>query len=200
MNEALVELYSDYLLSSFGQATATGMSELLDGAYSHDQVTRLLSTNNFTSKTLWGTVKSTVREVESEYAVLIFDDTIEEKPYTDEDALVTWHYDHTKGRTVKGINLLNCLYHTQGISIPVSYKLIQKTIQYCDLKTKKLRRTSETTKNEDFRNILHVSCQNQLKFKYVLTDTWFTSNENMKYIKRNCHKDFVIRAGSYSEI
>ncbi|RLV58907.1 hypothetical protein D5018_14990 [Parashewanella curva] len=156
MNEALVELYSDYLLSSFGQATATGMSEMLDGAYSHDQVTRLLSTNDFTSKTLWGMVKSTVRQIESEDAVLIFDDTIEEKPYTDEDALVTWHYEHTKGRTVKGINLLNCLYHTQGVSIPVSYKLIEKPIQYCDFKTKKLLRASETTKNEDFREILHV--------------------------------------------
>ncbi len=196
MNEALVDLYSDYLLSSFGQATATGMSEMLDGAYSHDQVTRLLSTNDFTSKTLWGMVKSTVRQIESEDAVLIFDDTIEEKPYTDEDALVTWHYDHTKGRMVKGINLLNCLYHTQGVSIPVSYKLIEKPVQYCDLKTKKLRRASETTKNEDFREILHVSCQNQLKFKYVLADSWFCSNENMKYIKHNCHKDFVMACKS----
>nr|WP_165905603.1 hypothetical protein [Parashewanella spongiae] len=52
MNDELLELYSDYELSSFGQVTATGMSDLLDGAYSHDQVTRLLSTNEFTSKTL----------------------------------------------------------------------------------------------------------------------------------------------------
>ncbi len=47
MKKALVELYSDYLLSSFGQVTATGMSALLDGAYSHDQVTRLLSNQRF---------------------------------------------------------------------------------------------------------------------------------------------------------
>ena len=46
----LIELYSDYLLSSFGKTTATGVAELLDNAYSHDQFTRLLSTNEFTSR------------------------------------------------------------------------------------------------------------------------------------------------------
>jgi hypothetical protein len=50
-----------------------------------------------------------VRETEHEDGVLIFDDTIQEKPYTDENELVCWHFDHTKGSSVKGINLLNCL-------------------------------------------------------------------------------------------
>ncbi|RJY00033.1 IS701 family transposase, partial [Parashewanella spongiae] len=40
-------------------------------------------------------VKSTVRQVEEDDAVLIFDDTIEEKPYTDESDLIAYHYDHT---------------------------------------------------------------------------------------------------------
>ncbi len=141
-------------------------------------------------------VKATVRQVESDDAVLVFDDTIEEKPYTDESELVTWHYDHTKGRTVKGINLLNCLYYSQGTSIPVAYKLIEKPIQYCDLKTKKQRRAAQTTKNEDLREILKISCQNQLKFKYVLTDSWFSSNENMMFIKHKCHKDFIMACKS----
>ncbi|OQX40473.1 MAG: transposase, partial [Oceanospirillales bacterium LUC14_002_19_P2] len=43
MKHDLIELYSDYLLSSFGKTTATGLSNLSDDAYSHDQVTRLLS-------------------------------------------------------------------------------------------------------------------------------------------------------------
>ncbi len=105
MNDELLELYSDYQLSSFGQVTATGMSDLLDGAYSHDQVTRLLSTNEFTSKTLWGIVKSTVRQVEEDDAVLIFDDTIEEKPYTDESDLIAYHYDHTN-EPLRGLTFL----------------------------------------------------------------------------------------------
>ncbi len=79
MNTELIEIYSDYLLSSFGQTTATGLSSLLDGAISHDQVTRFLSWDDYDSKLLWQQVKKTVREIEQEDGVLIFDDTIQEK-------------------------------------------------------------------------------------------------------------------------
>ena len=43
--------------------------------------------------------------------VLIFDDTMQEKAWTDESELMCWHFDHCSGRTVKGINLLNALYY-----------------------------------------------------------------------------------------
>ena len=112
------------------------MSSLLDGAYSHDQVTRLLSRNHFDSKTLWQHVKAIVRQEECEDGVLIADDTIQEKLYSDENNLISWHFDHTFGRSVKGINLLNFVYHVGDISIPVAYKLIEKPIQYCVVKPK----------------------------------------------------------------
>ena len=47
MDKDLLELYSDYLLSSFGATTATGLSALVDGAVSHDQVTRFLSAADY---------------------------------------------------------------------------------------------------------------------------------------------------------
>ena len=37
-----LDLYTDYLLSSTGPTTAMGLSRLLDGALSHDHVTRWL--------------------------------------------------------------------------------------------------------------------------------------------------------------
>ena len=83
MNKDLVDLHSDYLLSSFGATTATGLSDLLEGAHSHDQITRFLSQQLFDSKTLWQLVKPMVRAIEDEAGVLIFDDIIQEKPYTD---------------------------------------------------------------------------------------------------------------------
>lgn len=43
MKTELLEIYSGYLLSSFGQTTATGLYSVLDGASSHDQVTRFLN-------------------------------------------------------------------------------------------------------------------------------------------------------------
>ena len=37
-----LDLYTDYLLSSTGPTTATGLSRLLEGALSHDHITRWL--------------------------------------------------------------------------------------------------------------------------------------------------------------
>lgn len=191
MNKEHLELYTDYLLSTFGYATATGLSRMVEGQVGHDQITRFLSEREFTSKDLWTLVKPTVREVEQDDGVLIFDDTIQEKPYTDENEVMCWHYDHTKGRAVQGFNLLNCLYHVNGISIPVAFELIKKPVQYCDLKTRKLKRASLYTKNELMRNMLLVCVQNKLKFRFVLFDTWFSSKENMCYIKKDLEKDFI---------
>ncbi len=47
MDKNLLELYSDYLLSSFGATTATGLSALLEGSISHDRVTRFLSQGDY---------------------------------------------------------------------------------------------------------------------------------------------------------
>ena len=112
--DKMMDLYTDCLLSSFEQDTATGLSNLLEGSLSHDKITRVLSGRAYTSKDLWQEVKSPVRENESEEACLIFDDTIVSKPYTDENDIICWHWDHSKGRNEKGINLLTAFYHTQS--------------------------------------------------------------------------------------
>jgi len=52
MKEEHLELYTDYLLSTFGYATATDLSQMLNGQVSHDQITRFLSGEAYTSKDL----------------------------------------------------------------------------------------------------------------------------------------------------
>ena len=47
------DLYTDYLISAFGPMTATGMARMLEGEVSHNQVTRLLSSEPKTSADLW---------------------------------------------------------------------------------------------------------------------------------------------------
>jgi hypothetical protein len=191
MKKEFLELYSDYLISTFGNATATGLSRMVEGQVSHDQITRFLSGEEYTSKDLWIQVKGTVRKVEREDGVLIFDDTIQEKPYTDENEIMCWHYDHSKGRAVQGFNLLNCLYHVEDISIPVAFELIKKPIEYSDLRTRKRKRASLVTKNELMREMIQVCVHNKLLFRFVLFDTWFSSKENMRYIKETIQKDFI---------
>jgi hypothetical protein len=125
--EDLLELYTDYLLSSFSYTTATDLSRMTDGQVSHDKITRFLSHNELNSSKLWQLVKPLVRQFEEEASgVLIIDDTIEEKPYTDESELICWHYDHSKSTNVKGINLLSTLYQVGEISIPVTFDLSRK--------------------------------------------------------------------------
>jgi uncharacterized pyridoxamine 5'-phosphate oxidase family protein len=190
MKKVDIELYTDYLLSTFGQATATGLSAMLEGEISHDKVTRLLSGQSYTSKDLWKHVKSVIRTIENDQGVLIFDDTIQEKSCTDESELMCWHFDHCSGKNVKGINLLNALYHHNGVSIPVAFELVKKPIQYCDIKTKQLKRKSEITKNEIMRQMIDACIHNALKFRFILMDSWFASEENFDFITRK-GKDFI---------
>src|SRR5215813_4592761 len=145
--QRIADLYADYLLASFGATTATGLSELLEGEVSHDQVTRYLAGTKKTALDLWRTVKAFVREVQSDAGVLIIDDSIEEKPYTDENEIICWHYDHSKDRLLKGINFLTALYSSQGISVPVGFHLVAKTETYLDTKTHKEKRRSPVSKN-----------------------------------------------------
>lgn len=139
MKKADLDLNTDYLLSTFGAATATGLSAMVEGDVSHDQITRFLSAQEYRSRDLWLQVKPTVRWVEREEGVLIFDDTIQEKAWTDESELMCWHFDHCSGRTVRGINLLNTLYHCNGTSIPVAFERVRKPLQYSDVATRKLK-------------------------------------------------------------
>ena len=151
-NFRLLDIYTDYLLSSFGATTATGLSRLLPDL-SHDQVTRFLSQQPLGDRDLWRIVKPHVRAIESPEAVLIIDDTVQEKEYTDESELITWHYDHSKGRTVKGINLLSALYLSREVSLPVAFELIQKTVLTTEPKTGRDKWVSPHTKNELARSI-----------------------------------------------
>jgi len=189
--QRIADLYSDYLLASFGATTATGLSELLEGEVSHDQVTRYLAGTQKTARDLWRTVKAFVRDVQSEAGVLILDDSIEEKPYTDENDIVCWHYDHSKDRMLKGINFLTALYSSQGVSLPVGFHLVAKTEKYTDPKTQKEKRRSPVTKNEVCRDLIKHAVTNRIRFRFVLFDVWFASAENLVFIKQQLHRDFI---------
>ena len=192
MNKEILDLYTDYLISSFGQTTATGLSKLMKGNVSHDQVSRMLSSPKKTSKDLWCMVKPKVRQVECPDGLMILDDSIEEKPYTDENEIVCWHYDHSKGRNVKGINFITTLYYAQEIALPVAFEIVYKTEKYIDKKTGKEKRKSKTTKNEHARDMLQAVYKNKVPFKYMLADIWFASAENMRFVKTDIEKDFIM--------
>jgi len=192
MNKEILDLYTDYLISSFGQTTATGLSRLMNGEVSHDQVSRMLASPKTTSKDWWRMVKPQVRKIEQADGLMILDDSIEEKPYTAENEIVCWHYDHSKGRTVKGINFITLLYYAQEVALPVAFEIVSKTEKYLDKKTGKEKRRSPITKNEHARQMLQAVHRNKIPFTNVLTDIWFASAKNMCFVKLDLQKDFIM--------
>jgi len=88
MTDNIFDLYVVYLLSSFGSVTTTGLSEPVDGLISHDKITRLMSFDPKTSADLRSIVKPLIRQIESYDGVLIINDSISEKPSTDENDII----------------------------------------------------------------------------------------------------------------
>lgn len=155
----------------------------MNGEVSRDQVQRFLGGEERTSADLWLVVKPHVREMENAEGVLIVDDRIAEKPYTDENEIICWHYDHAQQRSVKGINFVTCLYRSRGVSLPVGFELVRKTERYLDPKDGEEKRRSEKTKNEIHRDLLKQAVKNRLPFQYGLNDIWYASAENMNFVK-----------------
>lgn len=189
----LQDIYTDYLICQTKHATATGLSAMLPDEVSHDQVTRFLGGEVRDSKALWQEVKSDVRRHETnDEGVLLLDDMPAEKPYTDENDIIAWHYSHAKGRVIKGVDILTCMVRYDDISFPIGYEVIKKEIRYCDIKTKREKRKSGTTKNAHFRQLLAQAARNDVKYRHILADSGFSSKENMSFIHKDLQKYFIM--------
>jgi hypothetical protein len=196
-NPEILDIYSDYLLASFGAVTATGLSKMLGDGYSHDQISRFLAQEKLSQTDYWLSVKKIIRKIEGENAILIIDDTIEEKPHSTENDIICWHWDHCKNCNVKGINIINFLYYNElatgeCISLPVSFELVEKKEVYWDDVTKKEKRKSAVSKNDMVvRRLRILHEQNRLTFKYLAWDSWFSSKENFEFVHHELQKYFV---------
>lgn len=109
---------------------------------------------------------------------------------------MNWHWDHSKKRSIKGINFITALYHANGVSIPVAFEITEKTEQYIDNKTGKEKRRSPISKKEHLRAMLHqcvknnrnvaLSQEDKLQGRYQkISDLGLPENEPIEVI-RNC--------------
>ena len=194
----MLEIYSDYLISSFGQTSTTVLSRLLDNTISHDQITRFLEQGVAVSRTLWLLAKPLVRRIEREDGVVSIDDCVQPKPHSQENGVIEWHYDHSVGRVVKGMNLITAFYgvHLGGptaerLGVPVGCEVIVKKPVW-DAKKQTTVMKSTMTKQQQYRELLKKCKANDIKYKYVLNDTWFTNAENMNFIDEVLKKKFVM--------
>jgi hypothetical protein len=181
--------------------TATGLSSLLQGNISHDKITRQLSKGIYDSRYLWKKVKPMVAEICSsdDLVVICFDDSIEEKRYTDSSELISYHFDHTVNRSVKGVNFLTALVHTKGVSLPCAVEFVKKDKTITDPKTGQSKRISSQTKNELYREMLRT-CNRNMVFDYVLNDSWYSSSENMQLVKEELNRNFIMALKSNRKV
>ena len=166
---------------------------MLDGSVSHDKITRALSSGEYDSKYLWQHVKPMVSELTSskETIVLCFDDSIEEKYYSDQSELICWHYDHVFNRNIKGVNVLSALISVGGAKLPCAVGFVKKDKWETDKKTGKSKRKSSKTKNELFREMIR-KCHENFRFDYAAADSWYSSTENMDMVKGELGINFVM--------
>jgi hypothetical protein len=191
-----MDIYSDYLISNAGYSTATGLSKIFTNI-SHDQITYLLNSKEYSSKTLFKIVKPLIRDIENEEnGVLIIDDTISEKPYTDINEINQYFHSGLKNDTVKGINIITALLSYKNkeyvikensnnddkyINIPVDYKIVKKDIEYIDEEGKTKYRSS-ISKNALFREMIGNSINKKLIYSHILADSWYCNVDNIKYL------------------
>jgi len=187
----LLDIYTDYLIVQNAQATATGCSELLDNKIKHDSFTRLLSSKQYDSKYLWEENKKTVRTVENNHGILILDNSIIHKTYSSLNEVINYHYDHAKGSVVKGMNLLTALVRYNDITIPVGFEMIIKD-QICIKNNKNgqeiMVRKSRDSINDLARNLVKQTIINEVKFSYILGDSWFSSKQNILFFSKHKRK------------
>jgi IS4 transposase len=121
---------------------------------------------------------------------LSIDDSIAEKPYSEVNGVVNWHYDHTKGYNVKGISFVSALWSDEEVSVPLSLEVVEKELLYTEKKGAEEWKIKKS-KNEIFSQMVERLTQSR-RVDYVLSDSWYSSKDNMKHVFQECETHFVM--------
>jgi hypothetical protein len=188
---AVRNAYVDYLLSTEGHISAVDLSEAVEGKYSHDSITRMLSGGEIDDKVLYLKGKRFIKQKGTEGKVtLSIDDSIVPKPYMQLSSIVNFHYDDTKGWCTKGINFVSALWSDKEASVPLSVRIVEKELIWNKKKQKEQWKAVEN-KNELLRSMVERLTRSK-GVDYILCDSWYSGKENMNYIKEECETDFII--------
>jgi len=162
----------------------------------------MLAQNILDQKEYWQLIKKPIRQIEKPSGLISIDDTIEEKPHSDENEYISWHYDHTTGRSTKGINIVTFTYvntdFVPTVKMPTAFEVVKKD----SLQTKTIKKDGKfitrttpcasVSKNELVRQRLHcLVYQNHVQFGYTAFDSWFSSAENICFIVKELKKHVV---------
>jgi transposase len=185
---ALRNVWVDYLLSTSGHISATDLSEALEGRYSHDQISRMLYAGDVDDKTLYQKSKRLIKAKGGYTGVvtLSIDDSIQEKPYSEVNGLVAYHWDHTESRAVKGINFVSALVSDEAACVPMSVQVVEKHWNPEQQAWKVVK-----SRNDIFQQMVELLTRSG-QVQYVLADSWYASKENMRFVREQCDTHFIM--------
>ena len=161
-----LSLYSNFLIGNQNRYSGVELSKVTDGM-AHDAVSRWLLKFTFKPQELWNQVKNLVNP---QAGYLVVDDTTLDKRYSKENELAKLQYSGDEHGLVNGISLVNLLWTDPKKCVPVDYRIYQKEID-------------GKTKNDLFLELLKKALKRGFSPLYVLFDSWYSSIENLKFIR-----------------
>jgi len=161
-----LSLYSSFLIGNQNRYSGVELAKVADGM-AHDAVSRWLSKFTFKPQELWNQVKNLVNP---KAGYLVVDDTTLDKRYSKENELAKLQYSGDEHGLVNGISLVNLLWTDPKKCVPVDYRIYQKEVD-------------GKTKNDLFLELLKKALKRGFSPLYVLFDSWYSSLENLKFIR-----------------
>jgi hypothetical protein len=156
-------MYINFLLGEPRRGTCNRMSEIM--GISHDSINRFLQREEYEGKDI-----IELGKIELEGETLSVDDTVLEKPYSEETEIIGYYWSGKHKKTVKGINQITLVYtDIKGTTVAVNYRIYNKT--------------EGKTKNDYFIEMLEEVLAEGIKPSYVTGDSWYASQENLKTIR-----------------
>lgn len=135
----------------------------------HDSINRLLLRLEHSTESLWQEAKQFVR---LDRGILVIDDSTLDKSYAMKMDLVGYHWSGKHKRVVKGISLQSLIWTDGDSIIPVDFRI-------CD------NSDDSTKKNDLFKELIKESIKREFKLSYICFDSWYSSLENLKFLRDN---------------
>lgn len=164
--------YIEYLVSTPRNYTCTNLAEHLEGV-SHDSVTDYLQKERLTARQVWEQASRLISD--SPQAVLIVDDSVQDKRYSRRIELVRSQYSGLESGAVDGIGVVN-LVHNAGVKahdfFPIDYRVYAP-------------QADGKNKHDHFQEMLISALADKgLEARTILFDSWYASARNLKLIQR----------------
>ncbi|SRR6266496_1507593 len=167
-NTCSKELYTTFLKVTSQRYSALSLSEVSPIELSHDSISRWLADAHCQPKEIWNQAKP---QVLGTSGVLLADDTVLDKSRSEKMALVRPQYSGNVHDVLNGIGMLNFLWvNEDGEVCPVDVRIYEP-------------KEDGKTKNDHFRELLHLAKEREVKPEAVIADSWYSSLDNLKCIR-----------------